>query len=185
MNIFSIRSGLLAVAALAAVLGLAACGGDDDGSSATAATSSSGDETVAMQTIGDAGSVLVDSEGNALYSPDEEANGKIICTGGCEADWVPLAVMGNEQPTATSDVAGEVGTVKRPDGSEQVTLDGAPLYTFADDGGPGQVTGDGFTDSFEGQTFTWHVIGGDGTSGSGDSTDEGADSGSSSGGYSY
>ena len=185
MNIFSIRSGLLAVVAIATAIGLAACGGsDDNGSSATAATTSSGNDTVAMQTIGDAGSVLVDSQGNALYTPDQEANGKILCTGECVSEWVPLTVQGNAKPTAASDVSGQLGTVKRPDGSEQVTLDGAPLYTFAEDGGPGQVTGDGEADSFGGQSFTWHVVGGEGASGSGGSQSDSSDS-SSSGGYSY
>ena len=184
MNIFSIRSGLLAVVAIAATTGLAACGGsDDDGSSATAATSSSSGDTVAMQTIGDAGSVLVDSQGNALYTPEQEANGKILCTGECESEWMPLTVKGNSKPTAASNVSGQVGTVKRPDGSEQVTLDGAPLYTFAEDGGPGQVTGDGESDSFGGQSFTWHVIGGEGATGSGGGSQ--GDSSDSSGGYSY
>jgi predicted lipoprotein with Yx(FWY)xxD motif len=186
MNMFSIRSGLLAIVAIAAAAGLAACGGsDDNGSSATAATSSSSNDTVAMQTIGDAGSVLVDTQGNALYTPDQEANGKILCTGECASEWMPLTVKGNANPTAASDVSGKVGTVKRPDGSEQVTLDGAPLYTFAEDGGPGQVTGDGEGDSFGGQSFTWHVIGGEGATGSGGGSQSDSSDSSSSGGYSY
>jgi hypothetical protein len=37
---------------------------------------------------------------------------------------------------------------------------------------PGEVTGDGFSDAFGGQQFTWHVVGADGSSkrGAGDGT---------------
>ena len=38
-----------------------------------------------------------------------------------------------------------------------MTLDGAPLYTFAEDGGPGKLTGDGFSDQFDGMSFDWHA----------------------------
>ena len=71
----------LAAAALVAAgaIGLAACGSDD--SDATASTSST--DTVSVQSIGDTGDVLVDSKGTALYSPDQEAQGKILCTGEC------------------------------------------------------------------------------------------------------
>jgi predicted lipoprotein with Yx(FWY)xxD motif len=61
-----------------------------------------------------------------------------------------------------------LGTVKRPDGSEQVTFDGDPLYKFTEEG-PGEVTGDGLVDSFGGQRFTWHVASPAGAA-SGDST---------------
>ena len=134
-----------------AAIGLAACGSDEG--SATAESSAT--ETVSVQSIGDAGDVLVDSQGAALYSPDQEANGKILCTGECEAIWKPL-VASSGKPTASSDVGGTIGTVKRSDGSEQATFDGAPLYTFTEEG-PGEVTGDGVADSFGGQDFTWHV----------------------------
>jgi predicted lipoprotein with Yx(FWY)xxD motif len=164
MNAFGRGSRILTLIGLAAALGLAACGGSDD-SDTTASGSPADDSTVALSSISGAGEVLVDSVGNALYSPDEEANGEIRCTASCAAEWIPLAVSGSSQPTSSGDVDGQLDTVKRPDGTEQVTLDGAPLYTFADDGGPGNVTGDGFVDRFDGTTFTWHVVraGGSGT----------------------
>ena len=172
-----LRTGLAAIAAVA-VVGLYACGSDDDG--ATAADG--GPEAAAVQSIGDAGEVLVDASGAALYSPDQEANGKILCTGGCEAIWKPLAATSGE-PTASSDVGGELGTVKRPDGSQQVTFDGAPLYTFTEEG-PGEVTGDGVSDAFGGERFTWHVAQPSGASGAGSTTTP-TTTDSSSGGYSY
>jgi predicted lipoprotein with Yx(FWY)xxD motif len=172
-----------AFALLAAALALAACGGGG-GSGATAATgsgmtSSSGDTVSAASVSGS--QVLVDSKGQALYSPDQEKSGKIMCTGSCTSIWAPLMASGNAKPTASSD-AGTVGTVKRPDGGEQVTIDGKPLYTFTQEG-PNEVTGDGFEDSFGGRSFTWHVIapgGGSGLSGGGSGSGS-----SSSGGYSY
>ncbi len=68
--------------------------------------------------------------------------------------------------------------MKRPDGAEQVTLDGAPLYAFAEDS-PGQVTGDGVQDSFGGKAFTWHVI----AAGAGTQHDQSTTGGSSAGGW--
>ena len=173
---------IISVIGVAAALFLAACGGSDNGTSATAASSTAGNDTVGVASI-DGNDVLVDANGNALYSPDQEASGKILCTGDCTSEWMPLTVSGSQQPTASGDVSGQLGTVKRPDGGEQVTLDGKPLYTFVEDGGPGNVTGDGFADSFGNQDFTWHVITSSGSSG-GSSTGTTTTSGSS-GGYGY
>ncbi len=93
------------------------------------------------------------------------------------ADRKPLTA---KAPTGSADVTGMLGTVKRPDGTGQVTLDGAPLYTFAEDS-PGQVTGDGVQDSFGGKDFTWHVI----TAGAAPEHDQSTTGGSSAGGYGY
>jgi predicted lipoprotein with Yx(FWY)xxD motif len=158
MNAFARRSAILTSLAIAAAFGLAACGSSDDSTGSTTATAAGGGETVAVSSISGAGEVLVDGTGNALYTPDQEAGGKISCTASCESEWMPLTVSGSSQPTASSDVSGKLGTVKRPDGGEQVTFDGAPLYTFVEDGGPGKVTGDGFADQFDGKQFTWHVV---------------------------
>jgi predicted lipoprotein with Yx(FWY)xxD motif len=165
---------------LIAALGLAACGGSND-SDATAASPMASNDTVAVSDI-NGQSVLVDSQGNALYTPEQEADGKIICTGSCLSEWMPLTASG--KPTAPADVTGKLGVVKRPDGSEQVTLNGAPLYTFVEDGGPGNVTGDGFVDQFDGQSFTWHVETASGPS-SGSGSSSGSSTTSSGGGYSY
>jgi predicted lipoprotein with Yx(FWY)xxD motif len=183
MNRFGRGPTILTSIGVAAVLGLSACGSDNGGSMTTAsAASPSGGETVSVATVSGVGTVLVDANGMALYSPDQEANGAIHCTGSCEAIWKPLTVSGGAKPTAASEVSGTVATVKRPDGSEQVTLDGAPLYTFAEDGGPDQVTGDGVSDSFGGQSFTWHAVTVGGSAGTGTTSTTTTSSGS---GYSY
>ena len=57
--------------AIAGALLLSACGGSND-NQATAASSTSGGQTVGVSTI-NGSQVLVNSSGNALYSPDEEA----------------------------------------------------------------------------------------------------------------
>jgi predicted lipoprotein with Yx(FWY)xxD motif len=156
MRLIPRASSLLAGAAVAAALLLGACGGDDDSSDA-ASGSQAGNEIVAVETIGDAGEVLVDADGAALYTADQEADGKVRCTASCAKTWLPLTVSGDAE-LAGADVPGTLATVKRPDGSDQVTFDGAPLYTFANDGGLGRVTGDGLSDSFGGETFMWSVV---------------------------
>jgi predicted lipoprotein with Yx(FWY)xxD motif len=145
---------LLTFGALAASLALAACGGSS-GSSQSAAPSAGG-TTVAVKSIGGLGGVLVDAQGKALYASDQEAGGKVLCTSqACTAFWKPL-MTDSAKPTASSG-AGKIGVVKRPDGGMQVAVGGKPLYTFSKDS-PGKVSGDGFTDDFGGQHFTWHAV---------------------------
>jgi predicted lipoprotein with Yx(FWY)xxD motif len=131
----------------AATLALAACGGGDDDTEAT----------VGVESVDGVGDVLVDAQGAALYTADQEADGRIRCTRGCAAVWLPLAAPASGDPSAEGDVEGELSVVERPDGTRQVTLDGVPLYRFADDGGPGEVSGDGLSDRFGGELFSWQV----------------------------
>ncbi|MGH9214881.1 MAG: COG4315 family predicted lipoprotein [Acidimicrobiales bacterium] len=149
-------------AIVAGALALAACGssGNDNGSSSSTAPAKSS-ETVSVEHIDGIGDVLVDKSGMALYSPDQEANGKVLCTGACESFWKPLA-PGTGTPTAESGVA-SLAVIMRPDGSQQVTDDGKPLYTFTEDS-KGKVTGNDFSDDFGGQQFTWHAVLSDKTS---------------------
>jgi predicted lipoprotein with Yx(FWY)xxD motif len=144
----------LSIAALAIGLALAACGSDDEGgddADASAATSGA----VAIQGV-DGEEVLVDSEGRTLYSADVEEGGRILCTGACTSSWDPTLASANEAGSASNDLDLDLGTVKRPDGAEQLSLDGLPLYTFTEEG-PGELTGDGFVDEFEGTRFEWKV----------------------------
>ena len=156
---------LIAVAAVAvvAVLALAACGGGGGDSDNASAPSSAGTATVSVEDLGDAGAVLVDSAGKALYESDEEAaDSSVICTDACEDFWEPLTIDSGK-PTG-DDVPGKLGVFQRPDGTRQVTLDGRRLYSFVQDDA-GEVTGEGFSDAFGGQTFTWHVVNADGSTG--------------------
>jgi predicted lipoprotein with Yx(FWY)xxD motif len=158
---------LLTISAAAiAALTLAACGS----SGGSGGGSSGGDTTVSLKQLPGAGTVLVDAQGRALYAADQEAGGKIRCTGACNQFWLPLTVA---KGTPSGDAGGTLGVVKRPDGTRQVTLDGKPLYTFSRDTA-GKVTGNGFSDAFGGQNFDWKVITSSGSS---------APAGSTRGGY--
>jgi predicted lipoprotein with Yx(FWY)xxD motif len=163
---------LILGAALFASIAIAACGSDNPSQPASPAAGA-GADTVSVKSIDGIGDVLVSSGGMALYSSDVEADGKIACTSGCTSFWKPLTADG-AMPMGAQGV-GKLGTVKRPDGSMQVTAAGKPLYTFVQDS-PGKVTGNGFSDEFGGQKFTWSAALGGGKSagsGSGDSNDSG------------
>jgi predicted lipoprotein with Yx(FWY)xxD motif len=177
-----------AIAIMAALaLGLAACGGsssnNDPNTTAAAAThaASAGGQTVATKSIAGTGTVLVNSSGMALYTNNTDSGSKVACTTSCTAIWVPLAAPSGGQPTAAdSAVQAKLGTIKRSDGSMQVTFDGKPLYSFVQDS-PGQVTGNGASDQFNGTQFTWTAA----TVGGGGSGSSAATTSSSSGGSAY
>jgi predicted lipoprotein with Yx(FWY)xxD motif len=145
------------VATTAAALLIAACGG---GSSSPSSSSSAQTKTVDAKQVQSVGTVLVDRMGNVLYRPDQEADGKVRCTGACTSIWRPLQ-PGGGRPTAASGIAG-VGVITRPDGTRQVTVARKPVYTFSQDT-PGTVKGNGVADAFGGTQFTWHAILTDGT----------------------
>jgi predicted lipoprotein with Yx(FWY)xxD motif len=165
---------------------LGACGGGGGngttaGMAAAGSSSANRGEAVSVKTIDGIGDALVGPDGMVLYTPDQEAHGKVLCTGPCTSFWKPLKPIGSG-PAASSD-AGKLGVLKRPDGTMQVTANGKPLYTFVEDTA-GEVKGDGFSDDFGGQHFTWHaVVAGGKPAGAGSSS--GDASGGSSGGDSY
>jgi predicted lipoprotein with Yx(FWY)xxD motif len=158
------------VLGLAAIL-LAACGGSDDGEdgNATAADASGG--IVAVQSV-DGTDVLVDSEGRTLYTAEVEQD-RILCTGACEAFWEPTGASASEAESASADLDLDLGVVSRPDGGDQLTFEGLPLYTFTEED-PGQLEGDGFVDDFEGTRFEWAAA----TTGSGSESTGSDDPGS-------
>ncbi len=149
---------LILTATIAATAALAACGsgGDDTTDDTSADTSAAGStQTVAVADVDGFGEVLVDSTGMALYTADEEADGEVRCVTACTSFWEPLA-PGADAPSADPGVAA-LGVIERPDGTQQVTAEGRPLYTFVQDS-PGSVTGDGFADDFGDQHLTWHAV---------------------------
>jgi predicted lipoprotein with Yx(FWY)xxD motif len=149
------------VPALAASLALAACGSSSkSGSSSQAATTPStttapagGEGAAVVKSASNAtlhATVLVNAQGMTLYSLSAEQNGKFICTSSaCLGVWHPLSASAG---TPTGSV-GSLGTVKRPDGTEQATYKGMPLYTFAQDQKPGDAGGQGIKD-----VGTWTAV---------------------------
>src|SRR5688572_12161676 len=134
MNTHRHRRSWIAMALVATLLlAIAGCGSgsNDDDSSATAAGSSR--TTVSLEAIDGVGDVLVDSDGAALYTADQEADGRVLCTRSCADTWIPLTLTGGGEPSGPDEVSGELGVAERPDGERQLTFGGQPLYSFADD----------------------------------------------------
>ena len=81
------------------------------------------------------------------------------------------------QPGSASAAKGAFATIKRSDGSTQLTFHGHPLYTFVGDKSPGQAKGNG-VNAFGG---LWHEAPASGSAAPAGSSS----SGSSGGGYGY
>jgi predicted lipoprotein with Yx(FWY)xxD motif len=139
---------------------------------------------VSVQQVPGVGDVYTDANGMALYTPTQEASGNISCVGPCTSVWIPLAAPTNGSATEAPGVHGNVGVTTRPDGSSQVTLNGAPLYRFYQDAA-GTANGDGISDSFDGTDFTWHVAAPRGTSTANASSNGNSDGYGNSNGYGY
>jgi predicted lipoprotein with Yx(FWY)xxD motif len=120
-----------------------AYGGEEKATSTAAETPSSGPvATISVGTAANVGQVLVDSKGMTLYyfQKDQKGSGKSKCSGACASAWPPLTTGGAAK--AMSGVqASMLGTIKRSDGTTQVTYAGWPLYTFVEDKKPGEDNG--------------------------------------------
>jgi predicted lipoprotein with Yx(FWY)xxD motif len=149
----------LSIPALAASLLLAACGSSSSSSTTSSAastqpaaqTSTTSSSPVVKSASNSLGTILVDSQGMTLYHLSGEVNGKFICTStACLGVWHPLIAPSSGTPSGE---VGSLGTVKRPEGTVQVTYKGTPLYTFTGDQQPGETKGQGIKD-----VGTWSVI---------------------------
>lgn len=132
-------------------------------STTSASAVGTNNDTVSVRQVPGVGSIYTDPSGMALYTPAQEATGKISCIGACTSVWIPLAAPANGSATQAPGVHGTVGVISRPDGTSQVTLNGAPLYRFYQDTAAGTANGNGISDSFGGANFTWHVAAPQGT----------------------
>ena len=172
---------------LVAALLLSACGSSGKketssltSSSSPATTQASGGSSALVRSAANSrsgGTILVDAQGMTLYSLSGESAAKFICSGSCLQVWHPLTVPAGSTPSGS---VGSLGTVKRPDGSEQVTYKGGPLYTFAQDAKAGDVNGQGIKD-----VGTWSAVTLASSSGGGGGEAPTTSTKSSSGGYGY
>jgi predicted lipoprotein with Yx(FWY)xxD motif len=102
-----------------------------------------------------AGSILATGNGNTLYDfvPDTPTHSACV-NDGCVFQWPPLVVSGPVRVEKGLDPS-LVGTLKRPDGSTQLSYGGHPLYTYNLDVTPGMVTGQ----AIDQNGGLWYVLG--------------------------
>jgi predicted lipoprotein with Yx(FWY)xxD motif len=163
------RSILLTTLGLVATATLVGCSGsgDDDSGAQTEATTDEmteptpADEGAAaavdlMTSETSLGSVVVDKDGMTVYYflKDTPGSGTSACTGDCLTAWPP--VYAESEDVVVDGVTGEVGTIETPDGEYQVTIDGRPVYLFAQDTAAGDVNGQGVND-------VWYAVAPDGS----------------------
>jgi predicted lipoprotein with Yx(FWY)xxD motif len=88
-----------------------------------------------------AGSILATGRGDTLYDFGPDTPTRSACVNvGCVYQWPPLRAP--ETVRVGPGLEGAlVGTVRRPDGSLQLTYGGHPLYTYIRDSVPGMVSG--------------------------------------------
>jgi predicted lipoprotein with Yx(FWY)xxD motif len=114
------------------------------GSSTTSTTASSGGAAAVVSVANNPklGKILVDSKGMTLYyfEKDKKGGTSSSCSGACASVWPPVTTSGAPKGTNGAQ-ASKLGTIKRSDGSTEVTYNGWPLYTYVSDTKPGDAKG--------------------------------------------
>ncbi|MFG1816599.1 hypothetical protein ACGFIF_22775 [Kribbella sp. NPDC049174] len=147
------RLGIVIGVFVLGLAGLTACGDDSD-TPASGATAASIGTKLATADVAGLGKVVVDGNGRTVYVFDKDASGKSNCEGDCLAKW-PVVPAGEGKPQLDGIDASLVGTVTRSDGSKQLSIDGLPIYLFAQDTQAGEAKG-------QGVGGIWWVVGADG-----------------------
>jgi predicted lipoprotein with Yx(FWY)xxD motif len=86
------------------------------------------------------GAQLVDAHGRTLYLFAKDRGSTSTCYGACAELWPPLTSASRAVAGDGVDAA-KLGSSPRSDGTSIVTYAGHPLYTYAGDTSPGDVTG--------------------------------------------
>jgi predicted lipoprotein with Yx(FWY)xxD motif len=129
----------------ASALMLAGCGGDSDEQAAGTVTraaettqlpaaepSSAARGPVVKLRGSQLGRVLFDGRDRALYLFTRDGRNRSRCYGACADAWPPFLAKG--RPRAAAGVKRSLlGTIRRRDGSRQVTYGGQPLYFYVND----------------------------------------------------
>jgi predicted lipoprotein with Yx(FWY)xxD motif len=99
------------------------------------------------------GTFLVDGKGRTLYLFDKDSKNVSRCSGACAKAWPPALVSG--KLTATGKVNPKLlGSIKRANGTHQLTYKGHPLYRFVADARAGQTKGAGLLEF----GARWYVV---------------------------
>ena len=157
------------ITALSAVAAIAGCGaGTTDRSSAAPSPATATDATSTVTAPGKPSeptrtAVITTKRDNlgtilafgpqklTVYLFAADRGGASTCTGGCARDWPP--VIGTARASGEA-VGSNLGTIRRPDGTRQITYNGHPLYLFASDKDNGDIKGQAIVD----WGAEWYVI---------------------------
>lgn len=124
------------VIVVAAALSLAGLGG-----ALAAGGSTPRSATVSTAQTG-LGKIVVDARGRTLYLFEKDTRRHSACSGACAAYWPPL--LTHAAPAARGGAMQRLlGTIKRSDGTRQVTYAGHPLYRYILDAKRGETSGEG------------------------------------------
>jgi len=120
--------------ALSALVLLAGCGGG--GTTTSTVPPRSGGATVLSTAVIDGGPAFVNAAQHAVYTFDSDTTNHSSCTGQCAGVWPPVV-----PPSAA--LTPPWASFARSDGSQQLSYNGKPLYTFTGDTAPDVGTGNG------------------------------------------
>jgi predicted lipoprotein with Yx(FWY)xxD motif len=101
-----------------------------------AASATGGPTELKTAKVGDT-TVVANAQGFTLYYFVPDTPTMSQCYGLCALYWPPVT----GEPVAGPGLPGKIGTIARTNGSNQVTYDAHPLYTYIGDSGPGQAHG--------------------------------------------
>lgn len=91
------------------------------------------------------GRVVADGSGRTLYLFEKDTTTRSACSGTCTVYWPPLLTRGGTMAIKGVQRS-RLGTIRRLDGTRQVTYAGHPLYLFSGDTRRGQTNGEGLRD---------------------------------------
>jgi predicted lipoprotein with Yx(FWY)xxD motif len=91
------------------------------------------------------GRVVADGGGRTLYLFENDTTTRSTCSGTCAVYWPPL-LTGGGAVVIKGVQRSLLGTIRRPDGTRQVTYAGHPVYRFSGDTTRGQTNGEGLHD---------------------------------------
>lgn len=97
--------------------------------------------TIALGGNAELGTFLVGETGRTLYLFTRDEPGVSNCYDQCAANWPPLVVGEDEEPTILPGLGGTLGVIERTDGLRQVTYNDMPLYYWVNDKAAGDATG--------------------------------------------
>jgi predicted lipoprotein with Yx(FWY)xxD motif len=165
-------TGLIAVLGASALLA-AGCGSSSKSSSSTSAasaypTASETSTSTATATTPASGTAVAVTAKHAsklgtilaagskkltVYMFEGDKGGSSSCSGACASVWPPVTTSGAPTVAGVANSA-DLSTIKRSDGTTQVTYKGHPLYFFARD----KDSGDAYGQGVKGFGSDWYVL---------------------------